>query len=169
MGITIPATENTTPEESQVDDDVDGTTSGSVRISPIALDLNGDGIKYVLYNPVTGRNAHFDIDNDGFAEGMEWLNGNDGFLVRDTNGNGKIDNQTEMFGDDSGTTAYYKLAQYDTNSDNKVDAADAEFSTLRIWQDVNGNGRTDAGELKTLAAANDNRVDYSEDYRVNVA
>ena len=163
MGITIPATENlpegTPTEQSSVDDVVDNMEDNSIRISPIALDLNGDGIKYVLYNPITGRNAHFDIDNDGFAEGMEWLNGNDGFLVRDTNGNGEIDNQTEMFGDDSGTTAYYKLAQYDTNSDNKVDAADAGFSSLRIWQDANGNGRTDAGELKTLAAANDNRVD----------
>jgi hypothetical protein len=33
-----------------------------------------------------------------------------------------------------------------------VDAADARFSELLLWADVNGNHRTDMGELSTLAA-----------------
>jgi hypothetical protein len=123
------------------------------RVSPIVLDLNGDGIKYIAYNSYTGMNVHFDIDNDGFSEGIEWLSGSDGFLVRDLNANGKIDNQNEMLGD-NGSTAYEKLAQYDTNFDGKIDSSDTSFSTLKIWQDANSNGRTDAGELTTLAAKN---------------
>ena len=64
MGITIPA-------NSHVADDVQLL----VR-SPIALDLNGDGLKYVNY---TGWGlTHFDIDNDGFAENMEWLDKDEG-------------------------------------------------------------------------------------------
>ncbi len=126
--------------------------------SPIVLDLNGDGIKYIPYDGLsldglTTRHNHFDIDNDGFAEGIEWINKNDGFLVRDLNGNGAIDNQKEMFGDDSGTTAYAKLALFDTNNDGKIDSADTSFTTLKIWQDLDSDSLTDAGELKTLAQA----------------
>ena len=33
----------------------------------------------------------------------------------------------------------------------KIDAADADFGKLRIWQDANGDGVSDPGELKTLA------------------
>jgi Ca2+-binding RTX toxin-like protein/GH24 family phage-related lysozyme (muramidase) len=142
VGITIPK-EDHEPDNNQVS-----------LCTPIALDLNGDGLQYIAYSWWQGSNAHFDIDNDGFAEGMEWLSPNDGFLVRDTNNNGVIDSQKEMFGDDSGTTAYYKLAQLDSNHDNKIDAGDTGFASLRIWQDLNSNGETEAGELKTLAELN---------------
>jgi hypothetical protein len=30
-----------------------------------------------------------------------------------------------------------------------VNASDAQFAALRIWQDANSNGKTDAGELLT--------------------
>jgi len=169
MGITIPG---------EKDDSGGGHDAGNLgipsdyrQVSPIALDLNGDGLKYIPYT-YYGSAVHFDIDSDGFAEGLEWLSKDDGFLVIDKNGNGKIDNQKEMFGDDSGTTAYAKLALFDTNQDNKIDSADTGFATLKIWQDLDSDGKTDAGELKTLAQAgitsNDNYVDYMP-IRVKVA
>jgi hypothetical protein len=34
-----------------------------------------------------------------------------------------------------------------------INASDAIFSQLRVWQDANQNGVGDAGELKTLAEA----------------
>jgi hypothetical protein len=42
------------------------------------------------------------------------------------------------------------LALMDTNADGKINASDAKFSELRIWQDLNGNGAVDAGEMHTL-------------------
>ena len=119
--------------------------------SPIALDLDGDGqIEYVAR---ANSDVFFDIDNDHFAEHVEWLKGDDGFLVRDTNGNGQIDSVAEMFGGNGGTTAWAKLDALDTNAPagNVLDAADAAWSTLRVWRDANENGRVDSGELKTLA------------------
>lgn len=107
--------------------------------SPIALDLNGDGFKYTSLEK---SSVYFDIDADGFAERVEWIDKNDGFLVRDTNKNGKIDSQAEMFGDNGGTRAYDKLKALDTNKNGKIDAGDKEFTNLRIWQDLNGNGVT---------------------------
>ena len=62
---------------------------------PLVLDLNGDGI------PLTGRDnsgVTFDINNNGFAAPVGWVDYNDGILVRDLNGNGSIDNDNEMFG-----------------------------------------------------------------------
>ena len=35
--------------------------------------------------------SNFDLNNDGFAEKTEWIEKEDGFLVRDLNKNGKID------------------------------------------------------------------------------
>ena len=39
----------------------------------------------------------------------------------------------------------------DANADHVLNAQDAAFSQLRIWADANGNGKTDAGELKSLS------------------
>ena len=43
------------------------------------------------------------------------------------------------------------LAEFDDNKDGKIDSSDAIYSQLRVWQDANGNGISDAGELKTLS------------------
>lgn len=119
--------------------------------SPIVLDLNGDGIGYTS---IGSSEVLFDVDNDGFAEHVEWIDGNDGFLVRDLNANGKIDNVTEMFGDNGGTSAYQKLATLDSNFDGKLTSADTQWASIKIWQDANENGVVDSGELKTLSSLN---------------
>ena len=73
-GITIPG---------EKDDSGGGHDAGNLgipsdyrQVSPIALDLNGDGLKYIPYT-YYGSAVHFDIDSDGFAEGLEWLGKND--------------------------------------------------------------------------------------------
>jgi Ca2+-binding RTX toxin-like protein len=111
---------------------------------PLVLDLDGDGLE--LTRP---DNVYFDVDHDGFTERTAWVGGDDGFLVRDLNGNGKIDDIGEMFGDAT-TTGFSTLAGLDSNHDGKITAADADFATLKVWRDLNGDGVTDAGELKTL-------------------
>ena len=112
---------------------------------PLVLDLDGDGLE--LTRP---ENVYFDIDHDGFAERTAWVGGDDGFLARDLNGNGKIDDISELFGDAT-TTGFTTLATLDSNQDGKINADDGAFATLRIWRDLNRNGATDVGELKTLA------------------
>jgi len=122
--------------------------------SPIVLDLDGDGVE------TTGlkEGAYFDHDGNGFAEQTGWASGDDGLLVMDRNGDGKIDTGKELFGNQTlmadGTTAangFQALAELDANTDGKIDVNDAAYTNLRVWQDTDGDGISTADELKTLS------------------
>ncbi|WP_343733224.1 SdrD B-like domain-containing protein [Duganella sp.] len=119
-------------------------------ITPIAIDLNGDGIHTIARDDMTGR---FDLLGTGKAIQSGWLSKGDGFLAIDSNGNGQIDDISELFGGVSKGSGFAKLASYDSNGDGVVNANDALFSHLSIWQDANSNGKTDAGELLSLSQA----------------
>jgi len=129
------------------------STASTIRLSsPIALDLNGDGLGTTA---LAGSTAFFDLDLDGFRENVEWLNPNDGFLARDLNANGRIDDNTELFGDTEGhANGWDKLAELDSNSDGVINADDAAWSELLVWRDLDGDGYTDEGELFTLDELN---------------
>ncbi len=124
--------------------------------SPIILDLDGDGIETTS----VGSGTQFDHASDGFSEKTGWVAKDDGLLVRDLNGNGRIDSGRELFGSETilangnkASNGFEALAELDGNSDGVVDANDAAFAELRVWKDSNGNGRTDEGELLTLEQA----------------
>jgi len=120
---------------------------GFGSFDPLVLDLNGDG--YNLTSEGASK-AYFEFDSDGFAEHTGWVRATDGFLVRDANSNGVIDSVTEMFGNAT-TGGFDVLAGYDSNLDGVINASDSVFASLQVWQDLNQDGVTDAGELKTLS------------------
>ncbi len=119
-------------------------------ITPIVIDLNGDGI-----HTISRANSQGTFDLLGTGKGIQsgWLSAEDGFLVVDRNGNGRVDDISEMFGGSSKGDGFSKLAGFDSNGDGVVDARDADFAQLKVWQDVNGNHQTDAGELLSLTDA----------------
>jgi hypothetical protein len=119
------------------------------NVSPIVLDLNGDGIQTVALDASGGT---FDLLNTGVAIHSGWLSPGDAFLAVDRNGNGIIDDRSELFGGALGE-GFAQLSAYDSNQDGVVDARDAHFSDLLVWQDANGNHHTDPGELRTLTEA----------------
>ena len=120
----------------------------SFFIDPLVLDLNGDGVKLV---GVSDSTAYFDFDGDGFREKTGWFSPQDGLLVRDLNGNGRIESLLEMIGT-ANQDAYAVLRGFDQNGDLEITASDQVWASLLIWQDSNSNGITDAGELKTLSS-----------------
>jgi len=125
------------------------------RRDPLTLDLDGDGLETVgidSTNPIL-----FDHDGDGIANATGWIKPDDGFLVLDRNGDGLINNGTELFGDStplaSGGNAadgFAALAQEDSNGDGVVNAQDANWANLRVWKDADSDGVTDEGELHSL-------------------
>jgi EF hand len=96
----------------------------------------------------------------------------DGVLAIDLNGDGQINSGAELFGSSTiltnGTHAkdgWAALAAIDSNADGKLDMHDAQFNQLRVWVDANGNGQTDALELRTLADHHITSIDLAADSR----
>ncbi|WP_300016402.1 hypothetical protein [uncultured Roseobacter sp.] len=113
---------------------------------PLVIDMDSDGlaVDYMASNSV-----YFDLNNDNFAEATFWHG--DGFLVRDLNSNGRIDNGGEMFGT-STMDGFTHLATFDANADGVIDASDAVWSDLQIWHDTNADAQTQSDELLSLAS-----------------
>jgi hypothetical protein len=128
-----------------------------VAVTPLALDLNGDGLHSI--SAVAG--VVFDVNADGQSEQVGWLSTTDAWLALDRNGNGFIDDGSELFG--SGTTlpdgskaldGFAALRVVDSNQDGVVDSNDTDFAGLSVWVDRNTNAKTDPGELQSLTQAN---------------
>jgi hypothetical protein len=113
-------------------------------VTPLAFDLDGDGLEVTTVE----EGVLFDYDVDGDLEQTAWLESDDGFLVADNNGDGLINDRSEMFGDMFGfTNGFAHLASYDSNGDGVIDAADEQWSELNVWRDLDQDGVSDEGEL----------------------
>ena len=119
-------------------------------ITPIVIDLDGDGIQTVSRANSGGT---FDLFGNGDGIRSGWVSGGDGFLAVDKNGNGQVDSINELFGGIAKGAGFANLAAYDSNHDGVVDNSDANFADLLIWRDANGNHATDDGELSSLTAS----------------
>ena len=120
---------------------------------PVFLDLDGDGVELVSLEDST---AFYDIHGDGFRYNLSWVAPDDGILAYDRDGDGQISDREEIaFVDyvEGARTDLEGLRHFDTNGDDQLTAADGEWSKFRVWQDLDGDGVSDPGELRTLDAA----------------
>ncbi|WCA60505.1 adhesin [Agrobacterium tumefaciens] len=137
--------------------------------NPVLIDINNDG--HIDLRPINLGNLAegsdvplFDWDRDGVADVTAWAGPQDGFLAIDLSADGSAGPDglisqakelaftlwpTEEQGSTDSDLEALRLV-FDTNNDGLLSAEDARWSEFRVWQDINQNGVSDAGELSTL-------------------
>jgi hypothetical protein len=98
---------------------------------------------------------HGNRNQNEWTKAWDATQGGDGFLVWDVDGDGKITSAVELFGETNlqGENVFRngneKLAFYFDKNENGI-VEGSELSGLKIWEDRDGDGLTDAGELVGL-------------------
>lgn len=94
---------------------------------------------------LSDKKFKFDLDADGKQDEISMTKSGSGFLALDKNGDGKINDGTELFGVKSGD-GFKDLAEYDSDGNGWIDENDEVFEKLKVWS------KTEDGkdELKCL-------------------
>jgi hypothetical protein len=136
-----------------------GWACGNPQGTPIVIDTNGEG--FHLTNSSNGVQFKFFPSSPPVQ--ISWTDAafSNGWLALDRNGNGIIDNGTELFGNltpqppSPDPNGYLALAVFDDpknggNGNGVIDPGDSIYPYLRIWIDANHNGVSEHSELHPL-------------------
>lgn len=93
---------------------------------PLVINLNSNVAS------VSDQKFLFDLDADGETESISILNSGSGYLALDKNGDGIINDGSELFGTKSGN-GFADLSAYDRDGNGWIDEADEIFDKLKIW------------------------------------
>jgi hypothetical protein len=141
-----------------------------VVTDPLIIDLEGNGLDTISMT----NGVYFDHKGNGFMVKTGWVGKSEGMLFRDINGNGKVDNGGELFGDftvlsngEFAANGFEALKDLDYNRDRVFDKKDSAWGEVNLWIDANSNGLLDIGERISLDDAHlaSINLDY---YNINV-
>lgn len=103
-----------------------------IKTDPLMINLDTN------IGSVSDQKFFFDLDSDGKEEKISFAGKGSGFLALDKNGDGKINDGSELFGTSSGD-GFKDLAEYDEDGNGWIDENDSIFNRLKVWtKDENG-------------------------------
>ncbi|MFN8524785.1 MAG: hypothetical protein U0821_16945 [Chloroflexota bacterium] len=103
----------------------------AVRKDPLVINYGGSAAELLA-----GK-TEFDVDADGKADQIATLQPGSAYLALDLNGDGAINDGSELFGTKSGD-GFADLARYDDDHNGWIDEGDAVFSRLKLWNQAAG-------------------------------
>ncbi|MFT3931590.1 MAG: hypothetical protein QM709_14970 [Spongiibacteraceae bacterium] len=110
---------------------------------PLALNFDGLGVA------LDAGGTEFDIDSDNIVDALPTLRAGSAYLALDRNGDGVINNGSELFGAQSGN-GYGELAQYDIDGNFFIDEVDPIFAQLQLFrpdESLQALSSTDVGAI----------------------
>ena len=120
-------------------------------VTPIIFPLDRPRLLKSLLS--TGKTTTFDLDGDGLKSAWRWVKPDTGLLVWDPKRTGKVRDGRQLFGTVTWWIfwkhGYEPMAMLDDNRNGWLDGN--ELSSLSVWQDRNGNGISDPGEVQPVA------------------
>lgn len=97
---------------------------------------------------LTSQRFAFDLDADGKPDQIHFATGGSGFLAVDRNGNGRIDDGSELFGAKTGN-GFAELSEFDSDGNGWIDENDPGYGRLSLLRkDTDGTA-----QLASLAEA----------------
>lgn len=134
---------------------------------PLVINYNADAAQ------MSDMKFFFDLDCDGKEEEISYLKNGSGFLALDKNGDGVINDGSELFGTRSGD-GFADLAAYDEDGNGWIDENDSIFDELKVWiRDEYGQNiliplkRTGAGAICLANESTEFSLNSHEDNRTN--
>lgn len=118
------------------------TSGGRKATDPLVLNFSGKAAE------LTDQRFDFDLNADGKTENIQFVQGS-GFLALDKNGDGAVNDGSELFGPTSGD-GFSELAALDGDSNGWIDENDSVYGQLMVWtKDASG-----ADQVRSLKEAN---------------
>ena len=117
--------------------------------TPLVLSFDNAPVRYESTSRLFSFQPGNPVSSDWPAAVTPWL-------ARDVNGNGTIDDGSELFGSNTVTPGgvakhgFQALAALDANGDGVIDAKDPAFGSLLVWRDANGDRVSQKSELTSL-------------------
>jgi hypothetical protein len=105
----------------------ESVTIQQVFTDPLVINLNAGSAE------LSNTKFSFDLDADGTSDQIYNLAKSSGFLALDRNGDGKINDGSELFGAKTGD-GFKELSVFDEDGNGWIDEGDSIFDKLRIWQ-----------------------------------
>lgn len=134
--------------------------AGAALKDPLVINFGGQPAQLTL------NKVEFDlVKQEAGMESITQLAAGSGYLALDRNGNGVIDDGSELFGPNSGN-GFAELAQLDEDGNGWIDEGDNIFSQLQIWQPNSDGSQSLTGIAKLgIGAIYSRGIDAPFDYK----